>query len=170
MQTHTGTIPFSVLTVTDCIQWYCQCLFFTGHKGSAVAKVFKLFKAENGEHFNVSSTSEWVQGKRSVVPFNSGVDGWQIGWITLFIAMLSHLGRVDSLAAIYAAANPSEEHARILSPIVSGTLWITGILFPLLYWVWNSISYDLRDHTQPLTSFNCIVIMSMFQTTYSNRP
>ncbi|KFP87173.1 Protein KIAA1199, partial [Apaloderma vittatum] len=35
--------------------------FFTGHKGSAVAKVFKLFKAENGEHFNVSSTSEWVQ-------------------------------------------------------------------------------------------------------------
>lgn len=39
---------------------------FTGHKGSAVAKVFKLFKAENGEYFNVSSTSEWVQGKRSV--------------------------------------------------------------------------------------------------------
>lgn len=41
-------------------------IFFTGHKGSAVAKVFKLFQAENGEYFNVSSTSEWVQGKRSV--------------------------------------------------------------------------------------------------------
>lgn len=41
--------------------------FLTGHKGSAVAKVSKLFKAENGEHFNVSSTSEWVQGKGSVV-------------------------------------------------------------------------------------------------------
>lgn len=40
--------------------------FLTGHKGSAVAKVFKLFKAENGEHFNVSSTSEWVQGEGSV--------------------------------------------------------------------------------------------------------
>ncbi|XP_034640368.1 cell migration-inducing and hyaluronan-binding protein isoform X1 [Trachemys scripta elegans] len=34
---------------------------YLGHKGSAVAKVFKLFQAENGEHFNVSSTSEWVQ-------------------------------------------------------------------------------------------------------------
>ncbi|XP_032556470.1 cell migration-inducing and hyaluronan-binding protein isoform X1 [Chiroxiphia lanceolata] len=34
---------------------------YQGHRGSAVAKVFKLFKAENGEHFNVSSTSEWVQ-------------------------------------------------------------------------------------------------------------
>lgn len=40
--------------------------FLTGHRGSAVAKVSKLFKAENGEHFNVSSTSEWVQGKGSV--------------------------------------------------------------------------------------------------------
>lgn len=52
---------------TNWFQWFYQCLgFLTGHRGSAVAKVFKLFKAENGEHFNVSSTSEWVQGKRSV--------------------------------------------------------------------------------------------------------
>uniref|UniRef100_A0A8D0H416 hyaluronoglucosaminidase n=1 Tax=Sphenodon punctatus TaxID=8508 RepID=A0A8D0H416_SPHPU len=34
---------------------------YQGHKGSAVAKVFKLFQAENGEFFNVSSSSEWVQ-------------------------------------------------------------------------------------------------------------
>ncbi|KAH0620014.1 hypothetical protein JD844_014512 [Phrynosoma platyrhinos] len=34
---------------------------YQGRKGSAVAKVFKVFQAENGEHFNVSSTSEWVQ-------------------------------------------------------------------------------------------------------------
>uniref|UniRef100_A0A8D0BB02 hyaluronoglucosaminidase n=1 Tax=Salvator merianae TaxID=96440 RepID=A0A8D0BB02_SALMN len=34
---------------------------YQGHKGSAVAKVFKLFQAENGEYFNVSVTSEWVQ-------------------------------------------------------------------------------------------------------------
>ncbi|KAL8197302.1 UNVERIFIED_CONTAM: hypothetical protein K2H54_019877, partial [Gekko kuhli] len=34
---------------------------YQGFRGSAVAKVCKLFLAENGEHFNVSSTSEWVQ-------------------------------------------------------------------------------------------------------------
>ncbi|XP_077774996.1 cell migration-inducing and hyaluronan-binding protein isoform X1 [Podarcis muralis] len=34
---------------------------YQGHRGSAIAKVFKLFQADNGEHFNVSSTSEWVQ-------------------------------------------------------------------------------------------------------------
>ncbi|KAG8145101.1 hypothetical protein E2320_013473, partial [Naja naja] len=34
---------------------------YQGRKGSALAKVFKLFQAENGEYFNVSSTSEWVQ-------------------------------------------------------------------------------------------------------------
>ncbi|XP_067327539.1 cell migration-inducing and hyaluronan-binding protein [Anolis sagrei] len=34
---------------------------YQGRRGSAVAKVFKVFQAENGEHFNVSSTSEWVQ-------------------------------------------------------------------------------------------------------------
>uniref|UniRef100_A0ACB8E5Q7 Uncharacterized protein n=1 Tax=Sphaerodactylus townsendi TaxID=933632 RepID=A0ACB8E5Q7_9SAUR len=34
---------------------------YQGYRGSAVAKVFKLFQADNGEYFNVSSTSEWVQ-------------------------------------------------------------------------------------------------------------
>ncbi|KAB1256997.1 Cell migration-inducing and hyaluronan-binding protein [Camelus dromedarius] len=33
----------------------------TGHRGSAAARVFKLFQTEHGEHFNVSSSSEWVQ-------------------------------------------------------------------------------------------------------------
>ncbi|XP_075063895.1 cell migration-inducing and hyaluronan-binding protein isoform X2 [Mixophyes fleayi] len=34
---------------------------YHGSRGSAVARVHKLFQAENGEHFNVSSGSEWVQ-------------------------------------------------------------------------------------------------------------
>ncbi|XP_021502953.1 cell migration-inducing and hyaluronan-binding protein isoform X2 [Meriones unguiculatus] len=34
---------------------------YHGHKGSAAARVFKLFQTEHGEHFNVSSSSEWVQ-------------------------------------------------------------------------------------------------------------
>ncbi|XP_020645703.3 cell migration-inducing and hyaluronan-binding protein [Pogona vitticeps] len=34
---------------------------YQGRGGSAVAKVFKVFQGENGEHFNVSATSEWVQ-------------------------------------------------------------------------------------------------------------
>ncbi|MEJ1278081.1 cell migration inducing protein hyaluronan binding [Cricetulus griseus] len=34
---------------------------YHGHRGSAAARVFKLFQTEHGEHFNVSSTSEWVQ-------------------------------------------------------------------------------------------------------------
>ncbi|XP_070350304.1 cell migration-inducing and hyaluronan-binding protein isoform X4 [Equus asinus] len=34
---------------------------YQGHRGSAAARVFKLFRSEHGEHFNVSSSSEWVQ-------------------------------------------------------------------------------------------------------------
>ncbi|KAM4676367.1 cell migration-inducing and hyaluronan-binding protein isoform 1-T2 [Discoglossus pictus] len=34
---------------------------YQGSRGSAVATVHKLFQAENGEHFNVSSVSEWIQ-------------------------------------------------------------------------------------------------------------
>ncbi|MEE6503772.1 hypothetical protein FKM82_004942, partial [Ascaphus truei] len=34
---------------------------YKGSRGSAVAKVHKLFRAANGEYFNVSSASEWVQ-------------------------------------------------------------------------------------------------------------
>uniref|UniRef100_A0A8D0NG90 hyaluronoglucosaminidase n=1 Tax=Sus scrofa TaxID=9823 RepID=A0A8D0NG90_PIG len=34
---------------------------YHGHRGSAAARVFKLFQTEHGEHFNVSSSSEWVQ-------------------------------------------------------------------------------------------------------------
>lgn len=36
-----------------------------GHRGSAAARVFKVFQTEHGEHFNVSSSSEWVQGEES---------------------------------------------------------------------------------------------------------
>lgn len=34
---------------------------YQGSRGSAVARVHKLFQAENGEYFNVSSSSEWSQ-------------------------------------------------------------------------------------------------------------
>ncbi|XP_003475512.1 cell migration-inducing and hyaluronan-binding protein [Cavia porcellus] len=34
---------------------------YHGHRGSAAARVFKLFRTEHGEYFNVSSSSEWVQ-------------------------------------------------------------------------------------------------------------
>uniref|UniRef100_A0A8C5M721 hyaluronoglucosaminidase n=1 Tax=Leptobrachium leishanense TaxID=445787 RepID=A0A8C5M721_9ANUR len=34
---------------------------FQGSRGAAVAKVHKLFQAENGEQFNVSLSSEWIQ-------------------------------------------------------------------------------------------------------------
>lgn len=34
-----------------------------GHRGSAAARVSKLFQTEHGEPFNVSSSSEWVQGE-----------------------------------------------------------------------------------------------------------
>lgn len=57
---------------------------------------------------------------------------------------------MDLLAAIYVITKPINEHSKILPPVVSRTLWITGILFPFVHWVWNSISYGLRDHTQPL--------------------
>ncbi|XP_062998620.1 cell migration-inducing and hyaluronan-binding protein [Elgaria multicarinata webbii] len=54
--------PWSFITVkgspSSSVEDYIE---YQGRKGSAVAKVFKLFQADNGEHFNVSSTSEWVQ-------------------------------------------------------------------------------------------------------------
>uniref|UniRef100_A0A8I3MRT3 hyaluronoglucosaminidase n=1 Tax=Canis lupus familiaris TaxID=9615 RepID=A0A8I3MRT3_CANLF len=34
---------------------------YHGHRGSAAARVFKVFRTEHGEYFNVSSSSEWVQ-------------------------------------------------------------------------------------------------------------
>lgn len=34
---------------------------YHGHGGSAAARVFKLFRSEHGEYFNVSASSEWVQ-------------------------------------------------------------------------------------------------------------
>lgn len=36
-----------------------------GPRGSVAARVFKLFRSEHGEYFNVSSSSEWVQGEAS---------------------------------------------------------------------------------------------------------
>lgn len=39
-----------------------------GHRGSAAARVFKLFRSEHGEYFNVSSSSEWVQGEAFGAP------------------------------------------------------------------------------------------------------
>jgi len=40
-----------------------------GHHGSAAARVFKLFRTEHGELFNVSSSSEWVQGEELGTPW-----------------------------------------------------------------------------------------------------
>ncbi|XP_054569214.1 cell migration-inducing and hyaluronan-binding protein [Eptesicus fuscus] len=34
---------------------------YHSHGGSAAARVFKLFRSEHGEYFNVSASSEWVQ-------------------------------------------------------------------------------------------------------------
>lgn len=42
---------------------WLQLCSLTGHGGSAAARVFKLFRSEHGEYFNVSSSSEWVQGE-----------------------------------------------------------------------------------------------------------
>lgn len=37
--------------------------FLPGHRGSAAARVSKVFRSEHGELFSVSSSSEWVQGE-----------------------------------------------------------------------------------------------------------
>ncbi|XP_074151347.1 cell migration-inducing and hyaluronan-binding protein [Sminthopsis crassicaudata] len=54
--------PWSFLTVKgDPSSSVEDHIEYQGHRGSAAARVFKLFRTENGEHFNVSSSSEWVQ-------------------------------------------------------------------------------------------------------------
>ncbi|XP_069480269.1 cell migration-inducing and hyaluronan-binding protein [Ambystoma mexicanum] len=54
--------PWSLITVkgdpSSSVEDHVE---YNGRKGSAVAKVFKLFQADNGEHFNVSSVSEWIE-------------------------------------------------------------------------------------------------------------
>nr|XP_036869469.1 cell migration-inducing and hyaluronan-binding protein [Manis javanica] len=54
--------PWSFLTVkgnpSSSVEDHIE---YHGHRGSAAARVFKLFQTEHGEHFNVSSSSEWVQ-------------------------------------------------------------------------------------------------------------
>uniref|UniRef100_G1TMU3 hyaluronoglucosaminidase n=1 Tax=Oryctolagus cuniculus TaxID=9986 RepID=G1TMU3_RABIT len=54
--------PWSFLTVkgnpTSSVEDHIE---YHGHRGSAAARVSKLFKTEHGEYFNVSSSSEWVQ-------------------------------------------------------------------------------------------------------------
>ncbi|XP_072475327.1 cell migration-inducing and hyaluronan-binding protein [Notamacropus eugenii] len=54
--------PWSFLTVkgdpSSSVEDHVE---YHGHRGSAAARVFKLFRTQNGEHFNVSSSSEWVQ-------------------------------------------------------------------------------------------------------------
>ncbi|XP_068131329.1 cell migration-inducing and hyaluronan-binding protein [Hyperolius riggenbachi] len=54
--------PWSFITVkgdpSSSVEDYVD---YHGSRGSAVARVHKLFQAENGEYFNVSSSSEWVQ-------------------------------------------------------------------------------------------------------------
>uniref|UniRef100_A0A8D2JCJ0 hyaluronoglucosaminidase n=1 Tax=Sciurus vulgaris TaxID=55149 RepID=A0A8D2JCJ0_SCIVU len=54
--------PWSFLTVkgnpSSSVEDHIE---YHGHRGSAAARVFKLFKTEHGEYFNVSSSSEWVQ-------------------------------------------------------------------------------------------------------------
>uniref|UniRef100_A0A8C0WJR7 G8 domain-containing protein n=1 Tax=Castor canadensis TaxID=51338 RepID=A0A8C0WJR7_CASCN len=54
--------PWSFLTVKgDPSSSVEDHIEYHGHRGSAAARVFKLFQTEHGEHFNVSSSSEWVQ-------------------------------------------------------------------------------------------------------------
>lgn len=43
-----------------------------GHRGSAAARVSKVFRSEHGELFSVSSSSEWVQGERRGRPGTLG--------------------------------------------------------------------------------------------------
>ncbi|XP_075860811.1 cell migration-inducing and hyaluronan-binding protein [Microcebus murinus] len=54
--------PWSFLTVkgnpSSSVEDHIE---YHGHRGSAAARVSKLFQTEHGEHFNVSSSSEWVQ-------------------------------------------------------------------------------------------------------------
>ncbi|XP_043409826.1 cell migration-inducing and hyaluronan-binding protein isoform X3 [Prionailurus bengalensis] len=54
--------PWSFLTVkgnpSSSVEDHIE---YHGHRGSAAARVFKVFRTEHGEHFNVSSSSEWVQ-------------------------------------------------------------------------------------------------------------
>ncbi|XP_025774475.1 cell migration-inducing and hyaluronan-binding protein [Puma concolor] len=54
--------PWSFLTVkgnpSSSVEDHIE---YHGHRGSAAARVFKVFQTEHGEHFNVSSSSEWVQ-------------------------------------------------------------------------------------------------------------
>ncbi|XP_043846286.1 cell migration-inducing and hyaluronan-binding protein [Dromiciops gliroides] len=73
--------PWSFLTVkgdpSSSVEDHVE---YHGHRGSAAARVFKLFRTESGEHFNVSSSSEWVQDvewtewfyKRDVTPSKGG--------------------------------------------------------------------------------------------------
>lgn len=58
-------------------------------------------------------------------------------------------GKSGLASVIYVITKPIHEHSQILPQVVSRTLWITGILFPFLLWVWNSISYEMekRSHT-----------------------
>lgn len=54
--------PWSFLTVkgnpSSSVEDHIE---YHGHRGSAAARVFKLFQTEHGEYFNVSLSSEWVQ-------------------------------------------------------------------------------------------------------------
>uniref|UniRef100_A0A2K6QGN1 hyaluronoglucosaminidase n=1 Tax=Rhinopithecus roxellana TaxID=61622 RepID=A0A2K6QGN1_RHIRO len=54
--------PWSFLTVkgnpSSSVEDHIE---YQGHRGSAAARVFKLFQTEHGEYFNVSLSSEWVQ-------------------------------------------------------------------------------------------------------------
>ncbi|VCW79457.1 unnamed protein product, partial [Gulo gulo] len=54
--------PWSFLTVkgnpSSSVEDHIE---YHGHRGSAAARVSKVFQTEHGEHFNVSSSSEWVQ-------------------------------------------------------------------------------------------------------------
>uniref|UniRef100_A0A452U0G9 hyaluronoglucosaminidase n=1 Tax=Ursus maritimus TaxID=29073 RepID=A0A452U0G9_URSMA len=54
--------PWSFLTVkgnpSSSVEEHIE---YHGHRGSAAARVSKVFQTEHGEHFNVSSSSEWVQ-------------------------------------------------------------------------------------------------------------
>lgn len=57
------SLPWNLIPLHLGVCRWLQLCSLTGHGGSAAARVFKLFRSEHGEYFNVSSSSEWVQGE-----------------------------------------------------------------------------------------------------------
>ncbi|XP_055517175.1 cell migration-inducing and hyaluronan-binding protein [Leucoraja erinacea] len=63
--------PWSFVTVKGSPESSAEDhVVYQGARGSAAAKVFKLFQSPNGDHFTVGSVSEWVQDVEWTAWFN----------------------------------------------------------------------------------------------------